>query len=171
MKPCVEVATKHAMNFLVQFGCSSFLWNEPRRKWPGFFTTYFTPFFIRQFAAVMTKFHEVFILPTGLLDILVLRNTRPTTGIQNPRNPQLLEKKQKKTLPRTQPRIPLVEGRKNYPPPFRTYCAINPSKNYSAQGLHEFRTIQPEIILQKYFGAMTKWPLLTSIAGSMLQKR
>ena len=40
-------------------------------------------------------------------------------------------------------------------------------KKYFTLRLREFRAIKPEIILQKLFGAMTKWPLRKSTPGSM----
>ena len=54
-------------------------------------------------------------------------------------------------------------------PLLRNYYAIIPSKSIS-HNLREFRVIQPEMILLKYFGPVTAWSLRTSIPGSMLQK-
>ena len=57
----------------------------------------------------------------------------------------------------------------NYPP-FRNCYAINLSKITSRNDYANF-AIQPEVILQKYLGAMTTWPLRKSIPGSMLQEQ
>ena len=48
---------------------------------------------------------------------------------------------------------------------------LTPQKLFRAMITPEFRAIQPEIILLKYCGAMSKWPLRKSTPGSMLQKQ